>query len=35
MTATTTTATPDALRVPVAIPTADDILQEAAEELTK
>ena len=33
MTATTTTATPDALRVPVAILTADDILREAAEAL--
>lgn len=34
MTATTTTA-PDALRVPVAILTADDILQDAAAELAR
>lgn len=33
MTTTTATATPDALRVPVAILTADDILREAAEAL--
>lgn len=35
MTATTATATPDALRVPAAILTADDILQDAAAELAR